>query len=87
MVLSGPLPTTFHLIGSMIKTKEDVLTRLGECLSDTLVMCLDYVHTKDVTPEDVAKVIIDELEDWMNYYGSMNNAAEAIRNAIRERVS
>lgn len=87
MVLSGPLLTTFHLIGLMIKTKEDILTRLGEHLSDTLVQCLDYIHTKDVTPEDVAKVIIDELEDWMNYHGSMTNAAEAIRNAIRERVS
>ena len=29
----------------------------------------------------------DELEDWMAYHASMTNAADAIRHALRERVS
>ena len=86
MAFFGLLPTLFHSIGSM-KTKEDVLARIGENFSDTLVTCIDYVHTKDVTPEDVAKVIVDELDDWLAYHASMTNAAEAIRHALRERVS
>lgn len=86
MVFFGLLPTLFHLIGSM-KTKEDVLAAIGEHFSDTLVTCIDYVHTKDVTPEDVARVIVDELDDWLAYHASMTNAAEAIRHALRERVS
>lgn len=86
MVFCGRLPTLFHLIGSM-KTKEDILATLGEHFSDTLVTCIDYIHTKDVSPEDVAKVIVDELDDWLAYHASMTNAAEAIRHALRERVS
>jgi len=78
--------TLFHLIGSM-KTKEDILATLGEHFSETLVTCIDYIHTKDVSPEDVAKVIVDELDDWLAYHASMTNAAEAIRHALRERVS
>ena len=70
-----------------MKTKEDVLAAIGEHFSDTLVTCIDYVHTKDVTPEDVAKVIVDELDDWLAYHASMTTAAEAIRHALRERVS
>jgi hypothetical protein len=86
MVSCGHPFTLFHLIGSM-KTKEDILAILGEHFSETLVTCVDYVHSKDVTPEDVAKVIVDELEDWLAYHASMTNAAEAIRHALRERVS
>jgi len=48
---------------------------------------LDYVHTKDIAPDDIAKLIIDELEDWMAYHASMTNAADSVRNALRERVS
>jgi len=70
-----------------MKTKEDILATLGEHFSDTLVACIDYIHTKDVSPEDVAKVIVDELDDWLAYHASMTNAAEAIRHALRERVS
>ena len=70
-----------------MKTKEDVLAAIGEHFSDTLVTCIDYVHTKDVTPEDVVRVIVDELDDWLAYHASMTTAAEAIRHALRERVS
>jgi hypothetical protein len=52
-----------------------------------LVECTDYVHDGTLVAEDVAKMIFDELEDWMAYHGSMVNAADAIRNALRERVS
>ena len=86
MVFCGQHHTTSLLIGSM-KTKEDVLAKIGEYFSETLMTCVDYVHTKDVTPEDVAKVIVDELDDWLAYYASMTNAAEAIQHALRERVS
>ena len=51
------------------------------------VSTLDYVHTKEITPDDIAKLIIDELEDWMAYHASMTNAAESVRYALRERVS
>ncbi len=81
----------FHLIGSMIltatATKEQILKQLGERFADTLVECLEYVHTKNITPDDIAKSIIDELEDWMAYHASMTNAAESVRHALRERVS
>ena len=91
MVSCGHLSTLFHLIGSMISTatatKEEILTRLGEHFADTLVECLDYVHTKDIAADDIAKLIIDELEDWMAYHASMTNAAESVRHALRERVS
>ena len=70
-----------------MKTKEDILAILGEHFADTLVQCLDYVHTKEITPDDIAKLIIDELEDWMAYHASMTNAAESVRYALRERVS
>jgi hypothetical protein len=79
------------MTGSMISTatasKEEILKRLGEDFADTLVECLDYVHTKDISPDDIAKLIIDELEDWMAYHASMTNAAELVRHALRERVS
>jgi hypothetical protein len=79
------------MTGSMISTatanKEEILKRLGEHFADTLVECLDYVHTKDISPDDIAKLIIDELEDWMAYHASMTNAAELVRHALRERVS
>ena len=82
---------TSHQTGSMISTatssKEEILKRLGEHFADTLVECLDYVHTKDIAPDDIAKLIIDELEDWMAYHASMTNAADSVRNALRERVS
>lgn len=68
-------------------SKEEILKRLGEHFADTLVECLDYVHTKDISPVDIAKLIIDELEDWMLYHASMTNAAESVRDALRERVS
>jgi hypothetical protein len=68
-------------------SKEEILTRLGENFADSLVECLDYIHTKDITPDDIAKLIIDELEDWMAYHASMTNAAESVRYALRERVS
>ena len=69
------------------KTKEELTQRLGEYFADTLVECTDYVHDGTLTAEDVAKMIFDELEDWMAYHASMTNAADAIRNALRERVS
>ena len=79
------------MTGSMISTatanKEEILKRLGEHFADTLVECLDYVHTKGITPDDIAKLIIDELEDWMAYHASMTNAADSVRHALRERVS
>ena len=68
-------------------TKEEILNRLGENFADILVECLDYVHTKEITPEDIATLIIDELEDWMAYHASMTNAADAVRNALRQRIS
>jgi hypothetical protein len=68
-------------------TKEQILSRLGEHFADILVECLDYVHTKEITPEDIATLIIDELEDWMAYHASMTNAADAVRNALRQRIS
>lgn len=68
-------------------TKEEILNRLGEHFADILVECLDYVHTKEITPEDIATLIIDELEDWMAYHASMTNAADAVRNALRQRIS
>lgn len=86
MVSCGHLPTQFHLIGSM-KTKEEILSQLGEYFAEALVQCIDYVHTKDITPEDIAQLIFDELEDWLTYHASMTNAAEAIQDALRERVS
>jgi hypothetical protein len=52
-----------------------------------LLSVWDYVHTKDISPDDIAKLIIDELEDWMAYHASMTNAAELVRHALRERVS
>lgn len=75
------------MISTATATKEEILKRLGEYFADTLVQCLDYVHTKDITPDDIAKLIIDELEDWMAYHASMTNAAESVRHALRERVS
>ena len=69
------------------QTKENIVQRLSEYFADTLVECTDYVHDGTITAEDVAKMIFDELEDWMAYHGSMVNAADAIRNALRERVS
>jgi hypothetical protein len=86
MVSCGQLPTQFHLIGLM-KTKEEIIQRLGEYFADTLVECTDYVHDGTLTAEDVAKIIFDELEDWTAYHASMTNAADAIRHALRERVS
>ena len=70
-----------------MKTKAEIITGLGQYFADTLVECTDYVHDGTLTAEDVAKMIFDELEDWMAYHGSMVNAADAIRNALRERVS
>jgi Zn/Cd-binding protein ZinT len=70
-----------------MKTNEDVIRRLGEQFADILVECTDYVHDNVLTAEDVAKVIFDELEDWMIYYGSMTTAAEAIKYALGQRVS
>ena len=70
-----------------MKTKAEIITGLGQYFADTLVECTDYVHDGTITAEDVAKMIFDELEDWMAYHASMTNAADAIRNAIRERVS
>jgi hypothetical protein len=92
MVSCGHRHTQFHLIGSMrlqltTKNKEEIIQRLGEYFADTLVECTDYVHDGTLTAEDVAKMIFDELEDWMAYHASMTNAADAIRNALRERVS
>ena len=86
MVSCGQLPTQFHLIGLM-QTKEELIQRLSEYFADTLVECTDHVHAGVITAEDVAKMIFDELEDWMAYHASMTNAADAIRNALRERVS
>lgn len=75
------------MISTATSSKEEILKQLGEHFADTLVECLDYVHTKDITPDDIAKLIIDELEDWMAYHASMTNAADLVRNALRERVS
>jgi len=75
------------MISVATSSKEEILTRLGECFADTLVECLDYIHTKDISPDDIAKLIIDELEDWMAYHASMTNAADSVRHALRERVS
>jgi hypothetical protein len=70
-----------------MKNKAEIIQRLSEYFADTLVGCTDYVHDGTLTAEDVVKMIFDELEDWMAYHGSMVNAADAIRNALRERVS
>jgi len=70
-----------------MKTKAEVVQRLGEYFADTLVECTEYVHDGTLTAEDVAKMIFDKLEDWMAYHASMTTAADAIRNALRERVS
>ena len=86
MVSCGRHPTQFHLIGLM-KTKAEIFEQLGERLSDVLVECTDYIHDDVLTAADVANLIFNELEDWMIYYGSMTTAADAIRNALRERVS
>ena len=86
MVSCGRHPTQFHLIGLM-KNKEEIIQRLSEYFADTLVECTDYVHDGTLTAEDVAKIIFDELEDWTAYHASMTNAADAIRHALRERVS
>jgi len=75
------------MISTATTSKEVILKRLGEHFADTLFECLDYVHTKDISPDDIAKLIIDELEDWMAYHASLTNAAELVRHAIRERVS
>jgi hypothetical protein len=42
---------------------------------------------RTLAPDDIAKLIIDELEDWMAYHASMTNAADSVRHALRERVS
>lgn len=86
MVLNGHPHITFHLIGSM-KTKAEVLTKIGEYFADTLIECVDYVHDGTITAEDVACVIFDELEDWTAYHASMTSAAEAIKYALGKRVS
>jgi len=70
-----------------MKTRTEVVQRLSEYFADTLIECTDYVHDGTITADDVAKMIFDELEDWMAYHGSMVNAADAIRNALRQRVS
>jgi len=70
-----------------MKTKAEIITNLGQYFADTLVECTDYVHDGTIAAEDVAKMIFDELEDWMAYHASMTNSADAIRNALRERVS
>ena len=75
------------MISTATASKEEILKRLGENFSETLIQCLDYVHTKDIGPDDIAKLIIDELEDWLAYHASMTNAAESVRHALRERVS
>jgi predicted small metal-binding protein len=75
------------MISTATSSKEEILKRLGEHFAETLFECLDYVHTKDIAPDDIAKLIIDELEDWMAYHASMTNAADSVRNALRERVS
>jgi hypothetical protein len=48
-----------------MKTKAEIITGLGQYFADTLVECTDYVHDGTLTAEDVAKMIFDELEDWM----------------------
>jgi len=70
-----------------MKTRTEIIQRLSEYFADTLIECTDYVHDGTITADDVAKMIFDELEDWMAYHGSMVNAADAIRNALRQRVS
>jgi hypothetical protein len=75
------------MISTATSSKEVILKRISRHFADTLVECLDYVHTKDISPDDIAKLIIDELEDWMAYLASMTNAADSVRNALRERVS
>jgi hypothetical protein len=70
-----------------MKTKAEIIQCLGQYFADTLVECTDYVHDGTITAEDVAKIIFDELEDWTAYHVSMSNAADAIRHALRERVS
>jgi hypothetical protein len=72
------------MISTATSSKEEILKRL---ILKRLGECLDYVHTKDISPDDIAKLIIDELEDWMAYHASMTNAADSVRNALRERVS
>ena len=65
MVFCGPLPITFHLIGSMRQTKEQILSYLGEHFADTLVECVEYVHQQQITADDVAKLpyMIHRIKD------------------------
>ena len=86
MVSCGRHPTQFHLTGLM-KTKEEIIQRLSEYFADTLVECIDYVHDGQLTAEDVASLLLDELENWMAYHTEMTNAATAIRYVIQQRVS
>ena len=86
MVFYGHRHTQFHLTGLM-KTKEEIIQRLGEYFADTLVECIDYVHDGQLTAEDVASLLLDELENWMAYHTEMTNAATAIRYVIQQRVS
>lgn len=38
-------------------------------------------------PADVADVILSELQSWIDYHTQNVNAYEAVRTALRERIS
>ena len=77
---------TFPMTGSVSK-RDQVLESIGEDFAETLTTCVDYVHTGTITASDVADRFIAELEDWLAYYSQMTTAADAIRSALKERVS
>ena len=74
------------MTGSVDK-RDQILQRIGEDFADTLVTCVDYVHTGTITASDVADRLLVELEDWITYYSQMTTAADAIRSALVKRVS
>ena len=86
MVFCGHHHMTFPMTGSVDK-RDQILQRIGEDFADTLVTCVDYVHTGTITASDVADRFIAELEDWIAYHSQMTTAADAIRSALTERVS
>jgi hypothetical protein len=55
--------------------------RLADYISDFFGEC-----GEDYKPEDVADVIVEGLDSWIDYHEKQANAYELIRESLRKRV-
>ena len=55
--------------------------RLLEYISDFFAEC-----GEDYNPEDIADVIVEGLDSWVDYHQKQVNTYELIRDALRKRV-